>query len=112
MAPGDFGGVTMDRTIQVACDDPIQPEQPVVSAIRSRAGIPWLINVKWPARCRCAYGISIGVAFQSYRYLIGGATISNTTAAYGDPVADHADDPIRRELPRAVHARARWSIPA
>jgi len=77
-----FGGVSMDRTIQVACDDPTNPNN-LLYCDQSKSNIPWLVNMKLSASIPLRYGISIGAAFQSYKYLIGGATIGNTTAAYG-----------------------------
>ncbi len=78
-----FGGVSIDRTTQVACDDPTNPNN-LLYCDQSKSNIPWLANMKLSASIPLRYGISVGAAFQSYKYiLIGGATIGNTTAAYG-----------------------------
>jgi hypothetical protein len=77
-----FGGISMDRTIQVVCDDPTNPNN-LLYCDQTKSNIPWLVNMKLSASIPLRYGISIGAAFQTYKYLIGGATISNATAAYG-----------------------------
>jgi hypothetical protein len=77
-----FGGLSMDRTIQVACNDPTNPNN-LLYCDQSKSGLPWLVNMKLSASVPLPYDIAVGAAFQSYKYLIGGATIGNTTAAYG-----------------------------
>jgi len=77
-----FGGITMDRTIQVQCDDPTNPNN-LLYCDQSKSGIPWLINMKVAGTMTLPKRISLGVAFQSYRYRIGGGAIGNTTANNG-----------------------------
>jgi hypothetical protein len=77
-----FGGVTMDRTIIVACDDPANPNN-LLYCDQSRSGIPWLVNMKVAGSMQLPWGLSLGAAFQSYKYRIGGTAIGNATANYG-----------------------------
>src|SRR5207245_5418323 len=77
-----FGGLSMDRTIQVACDDPSNPNN-LLYCDQSKSNIPFLVNMKLSASIPLRYGISLGAAFQSYKYLIGGTAIGNATANYG-----------------------------
>jgi hypothetical protein len=77
-----FGGLSMDRTIQVLCDDPSNPNN-LLYCDQSRSNIPWLVNMKLSGSVPLRYGVVLGASFQSYKYLIGGATISNATASYG-----------------------------
>jgi hypothetical protein len=77
-----FGGLSMDRTIQVACDDPSNPNN-LLYCDQSKSGIPWLVNMKLSASIPLPWDLLAGVAFQSYKFLIGGAAIGNTTANYG-----------------------------
>jgi len=65
-----FGGVTMDRTITVQCDDPSNPNN-LRFCDQSQTGMPWLINLKIAGSMRLPYGISVGAAVQSYRYRVG-----------------------------------------
>jgi hypothetical protein len=77
-----FGGVTMDRTINVACDDPTNPNN-LLYCDQSKSGIPWLVNMKLAGSMRLPWGLSLGAAFQSYKYRLGGTAIGNATANYG-----------------------------
>jgi carboxypeptidase family protein/TonB-dependent receptor-like protein len=77
-----FGGMSMDRTMQMACDDPSNPNN-LLYCDQSKSNIPFLVNMKLSASIPLPYGISLGAAFQSYKYLIGGAAIGNATASYG-----------------------------
>lgn len=77
-----FGGVSMDRTIQIACDDPTNPNN-LLYCDQSSSNIPWLVNGKLSGSLPLRYGITLGASFQTYKYLIGGANVGNVTANYG-----------------------------
>jgi hypothetical protein len=84
-----FGGVSMDRTIQIACNDPSNPNN-LLYCDQSKSNIPFLVNMKLSGSLPLPYGINVGASFQSYKYLIGGPTlgapgipVGNVTANYG-----------------------------
>src|SRR5439155_6498321 len=59
-----------DRTTTVSCSDPSNPNLQRFCD-QSVEGIPWLINGKMAGSMRLKYDISLGVAFQTYRYRVG-----------------------------------------
>ncbi|MCU1385297.1 MAG: Outer rane receptor for ferrienterochelin and colicin [Acidobacteria bacterium] len=77
-----FGGLSMDRTIQIACDDPTNPNN-LLYCDQSASHIPLLINMKLSGSMQLPYSITLGASFQSYKYMIGGAAVGNVTANYG-----------------------------
>jgi hypothetical protein len=77
-----FGGISLDKTIQVACDDPSNPNN-LLYCDQSKSNLPWLLNLKLSGSMTARWGISIGAAFQSYKYIVGGSAIGNATANYG-----------------------------
>jgi hypothetical protein len=77
-----FGGVSMDRTIQVACDDPTNPNN-LLYCDQRNSNIPWLVNMKLSGSIMLPWDIKLGAAFQSYKFLLGGTAIGNLTANYG-----------------------------
>lgn len=77
-----FGGVSVDRTLQIACDDPTNPNN-LLYCDQTQSGVPWLTNIKLAGSIPLPYGISVGASFQSYRYILsgtGGTANPNTTA--------------------------------
>src|SRR5205823_2683199 len=79
-----FGGVSVDRTLQIACDDPTNPNN-LIYCDQTKSGVPWLKNIKLAGSIPLPYGISLGASLQSYRYILTGtgATATPTSTLGG-----------------------------
>jgi hypothetical protein len=79
-----FGGVSSDRTLQIACGDPTNPNN-VLYCDQTKSGVPWLTNVKLAGSIRLPFGVSLGASFQSYRFILSGTggTATPTTTPGG-----------------------------
>lgn len=64
-----FGGVSSDRTLQVACDDPSNPNNLLYCDQRENA-LPWLTQFKVAGSVPLPGGFSLGAALQSYQYVL------------------------------------------
>ena len=91
-----FGGVSSDKTIQVACDDPSDPNKLLYCDQRG-SGIPWLTQFKIAGSLPLPGGITIGAAFQSYQVHPDAGTPSSVGLEH------HPDHPLRRRLQGRVH---------
>jgi hypothetical protein len=72
-----FGGVSTDRTIQVACDDPSNPNN-LLYCDQRESGIPWLTQFKVAGSVPLPGGLTVGAAFQSYQYILSAGTVLGT----------------------------------
>ena len=79
-----FGGVSRDRTRQIACDDPTNPNN-LLYCDQTSSSVPWLTNIKLAGSVPLPFGISVGASFQSYRYILSGTggTATPTTVPGG-----------------------------
>ena len=76
-----FGGLSVDRTLQIACNDPTNPNN-LLYCDQTQYDVPWLKNFKLAGSIPLPYGVSLGASLQSYRYILaggGGTANPNTT---------------------------------
>jgi len=73
-----FGGLSTDRTLQVACDDPSNPNN-LLYCDQTKNDIPWLTQFKIAGSVPLKWGITFGAAYQSYRYILAGGTVWQIT---------------------------------
>jgi hypothetical protein len=85
-----FGGVSLDRTLQIACADPSNPNN-LLYCDQTKSGIPWFVNLKLSASVPLRGGIVIGAALQSYKYAVNGngAAIAGGDPAVGNVAANY-----------------------
>ncbi|MGC4080657.1 MAG: hypothetical protein QM736_00690 [Vicinamibacterales bacterium] len=73
-----FGGLSTDRTLQVACDDPSNPNN-LLYCDQRQNDIPWLTQYKTAGSMPLKWGVTVGAAYQSYRYILTGGTVWQIT---------------------------------
>jgi hypothetical protein len=70
-----FGGVASDLTIEVSCDDPVNPNNQIYCDER-QSHKPWLNQIKIAGSVPLPWGIQLGAALQNYnRYLSTGGAV-------------------------------------
>jgi hypothetical protein len=73
-----FGGISTDRTLLVACDDPSNPNNQLYCD-QTQNDIPWLTQFKLAGSVPLKWGVNLGAAYQSYRYILTGGTVWQIT---------------------------------
>ena len=67
-----FGGVSTDRTLLIACDDPANPNNQIYCD-QTQNGIPWLTQIKFAGSTQLPYGIRLGAGLQVYQRILSTA---------------------------------------
>ena len=91
-----------EQTMQRVCDATDDPTR-LLYCDDYADGVPWLTQIKLSGTIPLPFKIQLGVGFQTYKRFL---------ATTGTVVADHADDAVRGELHRSLHARRAGESPA